>query len=335
MTIVERILAEATNSNRMRLLVLLAAVWHVTACARNTGADVSSATADRRPSRPEIRSKLEELKVRFEKLAIEEDIEGRLQHYAANVISMPEYQPMLHGLAQVRMYYEEMARRQDVRRYARQIEEVIELDMAVVELGTFDTEYTRPAQTAPVHEQGKYWNVWAIQPDGSLKLESEIWGYFSPIANPASLFVRIDGESSGTPPPAADRDPRIQFELLALNTLMQEAVRTRDGGLRAGFFAADAIFMPHGDSPKRGIDEIREHLVEYNSGPVTIDSISIRTHDLRTSAGYVIEYPKFHVAWRTPDASGTSSGQGLRIWRRDPDCTLRLYREIGTHDFLH
>lgn len=334
MTIVERILAEATNSNRMRLIVLLAAAWHVTSCARNTGANVASATADRRDSRAEIRGKLEELKVRFEKLAIAEDIGERLQHYAANVISMPEYQPMLHGLAQVRMYYEELARRQDVRRYARRIEEVIELDMAVVELGTFDIEYTLSAQTALVHDQGKYWNVWAIQADGSLKLESEVWGYFHPVADPASLYVRINANQPSTPPPSADRNPRIQFELLALNTLMQEAVRSRDAGVRAEFFAPDAIFMPHADSPKRGIDEIRKHLVEYNSGPVTIDSISIRTHDLRASGAYVIEYPKFHVAWRTPEASGISSGQGVRIWRRDPDCTLRLYREIGTHDFL-
>jgi ketosteroid isomerase-like protein len=207
--------------------------------------------------------------------------------------------------------------------------------MASWSLGTFDIEYEQLGQAALVRHQGKYWNVWSVPVDGSLKLESEIWGYLHPIADPASLYVTLDDATPNTLSPSVDRDPAVRFELLALNTLMQEAVRSRDGRLRADFFAADAVFMPHADSPKRGIDAIRKHLVEYNSGPVTIDSISIRTHELRAFAGYVIEYPKFHVAWRTPESSGVSSGQGARIWRRDPDCRLRIYREIGTHDFVN
>lgn len=281
-----------------------------------------------------MRAKLEELKVRFGQFAIDEDVDERLRYYARNVISMPEYQPMLRGLTQVRKYYEEMARRQDVRRYDRTIEEIIELDGAVVELGTFEIEYTRRAQASQLHDRGKYWNVWAIQPDGSLKLESETWGYFHPLADPASQYVRMEADASDGVSPPLDQNSSVWFELLALNTLMEAAVRNRDGRLRAEFFASDAVFMPHGDSTKRGIEEIRKHLIEYNSGPVTIDSISIRTYDVRVSAGYVIEYPRFEVAWRTPESSGISSGQGARIWRRDPDCRLRLYREIGTHDFV-
>jgi hypothetical protein len=40
----------------------------------------------------------------------------------------------------------------------------------------------------------------------------------------------------------------------------------------------------------------------------------------------------FKVKWSMPDHSGRTEGKGIRIWKRQEDKSLRLYREIGTHN---
>lgn len=116
---------------------------------------------------------------------------------------------------------------------------------------------------------------------------------------------------------------------------MEKAVTNRDGNVRVDFFSIDAIAMPFADSMKVGIKEIRQHLIEYSSrGMVTIDSIRVYSDYAEAADSFVIEYPKFFVRWYTPERAGVVQGKGIRIWRREPDCSLKIYREIGMHDHI-
>lgn len=294
-----------------------------------------SGTAQVGKTKNRQRSKLEAVNRQFADAVLSEDINKLMRFYASDAVSMPEYQPMLKGNDAIRKYSQEIFNRQKIKSFDKKISEVIDLEKYVAEIGSFTKEFTVSSGEPPLKHNGKYLNIWKVQPDGTWQLKAESFGYFENIKNPAALFVKITEkptENNSTQSPNDNKN--ISLELHALNALMEEAVRNRDGNLRADFFSQDAVFMPFADSPKTGIKEIREHLIAYNSGNVIIDSINIYSDYAEVAGAYVIEYPKFDVKWHTPEVAGTGQGKGIRIWRREPDCSLRLYREIGLHDYL-
>jgi len=289
-----------------------------------------------RPADAELtKSLLEPLKGIFIRTALEKNIGERMRYYLPNAISMPEYQPTLEGADAIRKYYEAIFDRQNVTRFERQIQEVFELEDTIVELGSFQLEYTDAKGGEAWLREGKYWNVWARQPDRSLKIKAETWGYFQPVKAPAALVVEIPPAAARLSSPKLDaQGENLRFELHALNALMREAVLNRDASLRLGFFAPDAVFMPHADSNKSGIEQIQKHLIEYNAGNVVIDAARIETFEFERAGEYTLEYPRFHVKWHVPELSGVSAGKGIRLWKRQPGGTLKIFREIATHDFL-
>ncbi len=101
------------------------------------------------------------------------------------------------------------------------------------------------------------------------------------------------------------------------------------------FFTNDASFMPFANSTVTGIDNLKPYLVAYNSGEVTIDSISVYTYHYENFDDYLLEYPKFRVKFTTPQTSGSMQGKGIRIWKRQADKSLKIHREIGLHDHLN
>jgi hypothetical protein len=178
---------------------------------------------------------------------------------------------------------------------------------------------------------GKYWNVWTTQSDGNFKLTGESFGYFHQVTHPETLV--IPGNSKQPDDSDITSKKEIPFELKAYNALMEKGVRTRDGNLRADFFTEDGTFFPFADTAVTGIGKIRPYLVAYSSGgTVSIDSIMCYTYAFENANEYVLEYDMFKVKWSLPDATGRTEGKGIRIWKRQPDRSLRLYREIGTHN---
>ena len=280
------------------------------------------------------KSLLQPLRDTFVRTAVEKNVGERMRYYVPNAISMPEYQPTLEGADAISKYYEAIFSRQDVTRFERQMGDVFELEETIVELGSFRLEYTDAKSGETLRQEGKYWNVWARQPDGGLKIKAETWGYFQPIKDPAALTVEIaPGAARPSPRKLDARSEDLRFELHALNALMKEAVLNSDTELRLGFFTRDAVFMPHADSNKSGIDEIRKHLTEYNARNVVIDEARVETFDFERVGDGAIEYPRFNVKWRVPELSGVASGKGIRLWKRQPGGALKIFHEIATHDF--
>ncbi len=278
---------------------------------------------------------LEELRVSLVRTTIEKDVSERMKHYAPNVVSMPEYQRTLLGVDAVAKYYTEIFQRQNINAFERQITEVFNLGETVLELGTFRIEYVELGSGESLVREGKYWNVWAREAGGALKIKAETWGYFLPVNNPNTVTMEIEPLVATSPPHELDEaDENLRFELHALNALMQEGVRNKDAQLRSSFYSRNAVFMPHADSTKSGLEEIQKHLVEYSRGDVVLDTVDISTFVFERAGEYVIEYPRFRVEWHVDQMSGVTSGKGIRLWRREPGGTLKIYREIATHDFL-
>jgi len=261
------------------------------------------------------------------------DVDRRMAHYAADSISNPDYQPRMYGPDSIARYYRVLASRQRVSAYARRTTEILPLDGEnVLETGRLDLTYTLLADGVSRRHQGRYAHLWRRQPDGPLKLKAEVWGYFERIENPASYSLGERGAADRAAPPG---DPAVEAELSRLNVLDAEAVKTYDAAAKIARYADDAIYMPYADTPKVGIDEIRAHLVRYTEQGrgATFESVRVWNEGFEALGGYVVEYPKFEVRWRSGRDSGITSGGGLRLWRRQADGSLKMFRQIATHDY--
>ncbi|HYF70508.1 MAG TPA: hypothetical protein VD884_20365 [Ohtaekwangia sp.] len=262
-----------------------------------------------------------------------DDVETFLAVYDSNAISMPEYQITLSGTAEIESYYREIFRRQNIKTFQRNAEEYIDLGNTLIEIGTFKKTYIDSATDTLLNQEGKYWNVWNLDSGGSLKLKGEAFGFFHPIEAPQRLVVDIEAASLNRY--KAYSNQKVPFELKAYNALMEKGVRIRDGALRSEFFTEDSRFMPFAEPTLTGMKEIKPYLTAYsNRGSVTIDSIACYTYHHESFDDYLLEYAKFKVKWIVPGYEGTTEGKGIRIWKRQPDKSLKLYREIGTHDHI-
>ncbi len=262
-----------------------------------------------------------------------DDLETFLKHYDPDAVSMPEYQLTLEGRDEIRNFYREIFARQKIKSFERVPREYIHLGSLIVEIGTLKKEYSDSTNDSVQVLRGKYWYVWKRKPDTGYKISGESFGFFHPVLHPERMVV----PGSKPQPDESHLRPRkeIPFELKAYNALMEKGVRTRDGVLRSGFFTDDGSFNPFADTTVTGMAEIKPYLIAYSSrGTVRIDSIMCYTYDFEQEGDLILEYDMFKVRWSVPDFSGRTEGKGIRIWKRQADHSLRLFREIGTHNHL-
>jgi ketosteroid isomerase-like protein len=283
----------------------------------------------------QYRNKLEIINKQLSQSYINKNVKLMLAHFDKDALSMPEYQPSMRGIGLIEQYYQEIFNRRITISYERKITEIIADKDRITEIGIFTTIFQdKTSGNAPFDLAGKYINVWAVQKDGTLKLKAESYGYFKNITNPANYVVELPKRVEASKRmPSTEKRQSLLFELRAYNTLMEKAIKTRDGNIRADFFTNDAVFMPFADTLKVGMNILRPYLIQYNSYPVTIDSVEVYTADAEDIGGFIIEYPVFGVKWHNGENKGTSSGKGIRIWRRE-DCYLKIFREIGVHDHI-
>ncbi len=262
-----------------------------------------------------------------------DDLNAFLEYYDDQTISMPEYQLTLRGRHEIEIFYREIFKRQNIKSFQRQAHEFVHLGKIIVEIGIFRKEYIDFKTDTLTVLSGKYWNVWKPQSDGSFKLSGGAFGYFHPVDHPEAMIIPMNKTQPDDSTVYSQK--KIPFELKAYNALMEKGVRIRDGVLRSEFFTNDASVYPFADTTVTGMEKIKPYLIEYsNRGVITIDSIMCYTYDFEYSGDYILEYAMFKVKWSRPNYSGRTEGKGIRIWKRQEDQSLRLYREIGTHNHL-
>jgi S-formylglutathione hydrolase FrmB/ketosteroid isomerase-like protein len=270
---------------------------------------------------------------RLREAMIANDPGALAQLYRADATSMPDYQPALYGTAQITAYHRAIGERRRVTGYVPVTTEIFDLGTSILEIGTFTITWS-VAGGAVEEERGKYAHIWGVEADRSLRLKTDVRGYFRPLPNPAAFFVAMPNDEAPARAPAS-ADPELERVLRARNDRNAIAVQTYDAETKIADYADDAVIMPFADTNKTGIGEIRPYLIAYTNGGrgVTFDSVRVWNVGFEDFGRYVIEYPKFRVAWRSADASAVVKGGGLRLWRRRPDGSLELLRQIGTHDY--
>jgi ketosteroid isomerase-like protein len=264
-----------------------------------------------------------------------DDLPAFLSFYIFDAISMPEYQPTLDGLPQIEAFYSEIFRRQDIISFTKTTEEIFDIGNLIIEIGLLDKSFRAAMADTILSQHGKYWHVWQKQPDGTLKIEGEAFGFFHHVANPEPLTVTFKEEEWNQKHNGTRLGVEYPFELRAYNSMMEKGVQTRDGEFRSNYFTEDGSFKPFAEPVVNGMAEIKPYLIAYSRrGQVKIDSVAVFTYDARYLDGYVLEYDMFRVRWISDDMQGRTEGKGLRLWKRMDDHSLRLHREIGTHNHL-
>ena len=257
------------------------------------------------------------------------DVERLIGLLAPGSVVMPEHQRRLFGADQARGYYAALFPRLGVTGYSAQTADIVPFGDHALEWGTFELAYAPEGAGAPLTLPGKYMHLWQRQADGSLKLKAETWGFLAPLGDAAAHWI-VDAPSTPVALPAGD--PALGSELAALNDADAQAVRAHSTA-RIELYAADAVYLPFAERPQVGIGAIRAHLVPYIEAGrgATFDSVRVWNDGFEAIGGYVVEYSNFEVLWRAGDASGVTSGGGLRLLRREADCSLSLLRQAGIH----
>lgn len=104
------------------------------------------------------------------------DIEKNLKLYTDDAISLPSYEPMHQGIAEIRKASQEMvASGFKFESFEPSIVKVIPMGNLITEIGTYKVSMIMGGTNQPMKDQGKYLTIWEKQKDGSLKIKVETW----------------------------------------------------------------------------------------------------------------------------------------------------------------
>lgn len=125
---------------------------------------------------------------------------------------------------------------------------------------------------------------------------------------------------------------KISFELGALNKLSEVAITQHDPKTWAMFYADDAMVIPNYSPIVEGRKALDEYFDIHAKEMPIFEKLDIRHDRIDNLEDYVIEYATHVANWRNGDSSGVGTGKNIGIWRREPDCSLKLIRKMGMYD---
>ena len=134
-----------------------------------TGSAYSQSAAD-------YKAKIEKINKEMVKYMLEGDTEKNLALYTADAISLPSYEPMREGIAEIRKAAEAMVKSGfKCNSFEPVTKKVLVNGNMITEIGTYKINMTIPGMDKPIDDQGKYLTIWEKQNDGSLKVKVETW----------------------------------------------------------------------------------------------------------------------------------------------------------------
>jgi len=125
-------------------------------------------------SESELKEQFNETNKKFTKLMLENDLEGMLEYYADNSISLPSYQPMMRGHDAMRESHKQQHQSgMKITAFELTATDVIANGNLAIEIGTYTISMTIPEMGA-MDDHGKYVNVWENQ-GGDWKIRVDTW----------------------------------------------------------------------------------------------------------------------------------------------------------------
>lgn len=253
-------------------------------------------------------------------------------YYAENIRLMPEFQKTIMNKSNALRYHKAFSSRFNVLEYSMTELEILDLGSRVVELGTFNMKL-KLKNTIQEHEvKGKYLSIWEEAANNKPLVVTEAWNY--------SHRLEIEEELRFTEVPVFDValsthlpiNSPISFELAALNKLSEAAIKQHDAKIWSQFYADDGMFLYSRTPIHLGRKALDEFLENHCQELPVFEVLDIRNDQIVDLRNYVIEYASHIASWRGGEYSGVGLGKDLRIWRRESDCSLKIFRHIAMYD---
>lgn len=268
----------------------------------------------------------------YKQSLFKKEFSNLLNFYSNNSISMPEYQVSLLNKESISHYYSLLTKRFSIQSFDRKIIELLDLNKRIIEIGTFDTKFHLIEKDTTINLKGNYLNIWERTENGNLKVLVESWNYSHDIKNREIFTFTQLGKSSWNDSFLKIDTSPIAFELAGLNELLSKTVSSHNPKLWSQFFTNDAKYIYSHTPIKEGINAITEHLTDHCKYLPKFDKLLIGNNKIELAKEYVIEYSSHYVEWSFGETKGVSTGKDIRIWKRLPDCSLKIYRQIAMYD---
>jgi ketosteroid isomerase-like protein len=267
---------------------------------------------------------------KYTDMFLQEDFTKVSSYYADNMRIMPEFQATIQTKSNAAKYYQAFFERFETKAFKRDVREILNLGSMFMELGTFTMSLV--ATTNSYELKGKYVNIWKKDASGKLGLHSEAWNYDHAVDFSEVLkFSNVPSVRMALEPHIAITD-NISFELAGMNALMEKIIAAKDGKLWTMFYD-DAGKSLHSFEPMvAGRKNLDAYYLKHAKELPVFEKLDIRTDAITELDGYVLEYATAIANWRMDDYSGVSTSKNIRLWKRQPNGSLKIFRLIAMYD---
>ncbi len=258
--------------------------------------------------------------------------EAIVRYYADSVRLMPDFQKTIVCKNNALSYHLAFLARYDVQEYRRAATEILYLGAQIAEIGQFSMRLTTKSTRQTHTLSGKYLNLWKRLERGELLLLTEAWNYNSPLTIEGQL--KFEGMStarlsSEVPTPVGEP---VYFEVAALSSLMEATVSQHNARRWSQFYTDDASFLYSRHPVYHGRMALDSFFVEHVRELPTFERLAIYHDRIDDLGEYVIVYANHLATVKGDNFSGTFTGKDLAIWRRESDCSLKIFRHIAMYD---
>jgi ketosteroid isomerase-like protein len=274
---------------------------------------------------------LNEFRTDFSQAFLNKNIDEIIKSYSEEIRLMPEFQMTVLGKKNSSEYYQAFFGKFDIKSYEREVIEILSIDSILVELGYFDLKIT-DSQQNEFELKGKYQDVWRQSNTGEIKLISEAWNYNHSVDFADKLRFKDVPAVTMAYQPHLPVNSNITLELAALNLLMVETIPQKDAGLWSHFFTDDGMFIYSNNPIYEGRKELESYLEKHVAELPIFEKLQNRTDKIIKLNGFVLEYGSHIAVWRINEYSGVNTGKTLKIWRREKNGSLKIFRQMAMYD---
>lgn len=275
---------------------------------------------------------LKKFRADYVKSMLEKKPELIRSYYGDNARLMTEFVKTIVGKDNAMNYYKSFFAGFDFKSYTRDEIEILDIGPMVVEHGQFTAKVVAKS-TGKEHElKGKYQNIWEQGENDKLLLITEGWNYNHQVDIGEQLRFKEVPVVDVALRPHLPINSNISFELAALNKLMEATISEHDAVIWSQFYSDNAILFSKGHPYNEGRKAIDEYIENHVKGLPVFEKLDIRNDRIDNLGTYVIEYASHIANWRSGEHSGVGLGKDLRIWRREKDGSLKIFRHIGMYD---
>jgi len=278
-----------------------------------------------------IAIRLKQFREDYVKSQLEKKPELMQPYYADDIRLMVEFQRTVFGKSNVMLYHKAFTNQFIIQSYKREELEILDLGSMIVEHGTFYLKAKLKSNQREVELKGKYQNIWS-QKNNQWQLITEGWNYDHVIDFGDHLrFAEVPVVDIALQPHLPVNNS-ISFELAALNRLQEAVIAQHDSKIWSQFFTDDAILFSQRHTACKGRKAIDEYIEQHVKELPIFEKLDIRNDRIDDLGTYVIEYASHIATWRGGEYSGVGLGKDLRIWKREKNGALKIYRHIGMYD---